>query len=184
MLQVSAFAVYITNIHTGLGLACSSKKQTSTQFCSALVLGDAAFNGVCLWSMREVRCQLTVAMWSRFVCAAERSSVSLQEKDTTFVRIRVFWYTGTMNWSIVCSLLLCFLRTWHPLFCSMIESMFVVWPNAVILNVRLDIHLSCCAAYWQIASMTVSFLITVRVCSVKSTQCLMHWYFSTLPYFL
>lgn len=121
--------------------------------------------------MREVRCQKTVARWLSSVCRTENSSMSLP--------LWVLVFSRTTNWSLACSLVQFFLRTWHPLFCSTTGSMFVLSPHAVILSMRLDLHLSCCAGYCQVACMTVCFFITVRVGSVKSTQSLLNWYFPT-----
>lgn len=86
-----------------------------------------------------------------------------------------------MQRSIFCSLLLSFPRAWCPLFCSTFGSMFVLWPNANILKMRLDTHPSCCAGYCQITAMAMCCFVTGSLLWSKSAQCLINWYFSILP---
>lgn len=179
MVQCTPFAVYIADIHIGFEQACSTKRQTSSWFCRNLVWRDSAFNVLSLWSMKEARCQQTAVVWLTSVCGTERRRNWLWRRNSTFASIRAFWYTGTMQGSIVCSL--SSLRTWCPQFCSMFGSMFALLPNANVLNVRLDACPSCCVGCWQITAMTMCCFITARVCSVKSAQCLINWYFSILP---
>lgn len=118
---------------------------------------------ICLWNWKEEK-------------------LTLEKKNSTFARIRVFWYTGTMQRSIVCSLLLSFLRTRHSLFCCRFGSTFLLWPNANVLNMRLDRHPSCCAGCWQITAMAMCCFATARVCSDQKV--FSFWSIGIFPYYL
>lgn len=112
--------------------------------------------------------------WKEGLCLCEIKILSLRELGFSDALEQLIGLQSAPCYCISGGLDNSYSAPWLEVCCSW-------WLNGIIVNLRPAVHLSCCAGYRQITSMAGCFLITVRVCSVTSTQYLMHWYFSTLP---